>query len=294
MPELPEVETIRRDLQGEVVGRKIKSVEVRNGRTVRRHPSAKHFRARLEGHTIKSIDRAGKYLLLGLDDGQTLVVHLGMSGQLQRAKSAKEPKAPHTHAVITFTQGGQLRFVDPRTFGELFVSAAPAEGEPALPELAHLGFDPLEDVMSWEKFWVLLSSHKSGLKALLMDQEFVAGIGNMYADEILFAAGLRYDRLSNSLSSQEVRRLYRAMVETLAEAVKRRGLVAGRRAVPRPVRRDRGLPGPAPGLRPRGPGVPAVPGHHRAGQVRRPVHLLLRPLSGVTSATPVAAGVPPP
>jgi formamidopyrimidine-DNA glycosylase len=77
--------------------------------------------------------------------------------------------------------------------------------------------------MSWEKFWVLLSAHKGGLKALLMDQEFVAGIGNIYADEILFAAGLRYDRASDSLSSQEVRRLYRAMVETLAEAVKRRG-----------------------------------------------------------------------
>ena len=223
MPELPEVETIRRDLQGEVVGRKIKSVEVRNGRTVRRHPSAKQFRARLEGRTIKAIERSGKYLLLSLDDGSTLVVHLGMSGQLQRAKSAKEPKAPHTHAVLTFSQGGQLRFVDPRTFGELFVSAAPTEGERALPELAHLGFDPLEDIMSWEKFWVLLSQHKSGLKALLMDQEFVAGIGNMYADEILFAAGLRYDRQSNSLSSQEVRRLYRSMVETLAEAVKRRG-----------------------------------------------------------------------
>jgi formamidopyrimidine-DNA glycosylase len=223
MPELPEVETIRRDLQTEVVGRKIKTVEVRNGRTVRRHQSAKHFRARLEGHTIKGVDRAGKYLLLTLEDGQTLVVHLGMSGQLQRAKNVKEEKAPHTQVVITFTQGGQLRFVDPRTFGELFVSAAPVDGAKPLPELAHLGFDPLEEVMSWEKFWVLLSQHKSGLKALLMDQEFVAGIGNMYADEILFAAGLRYDRLSDSLSSQEVRRLYRAMVETLAEAVKRRG-----------------------------------------------------------------------
>jgi formamidopyrimidine-DNA glycosylase len=223
MPELPEVETIRRDLQGEVVNRKIKSVEVRNGRTVRRHPSAKQFRAQLEGRSITAINRAGKYILLVLDDGATLVVHLGMSGQLHRVKNVKEAKVPHTHAVITFTQGGQLRFVDPRTFGELFVSAAPAEGEQALPELAHLGFDPLEDIMSWEKFWVLLSSHKSGLKALLMDQEFVAGIGNMYADEILFAAGLRYDRLSNSLSSQEVRRLYRSMVETLAEAVKRRG-----------------------------------------------------------------------
>ena len=223
MPELPEVETIRRDLQGEVVNRKIKSVEVRNGRTVKRHASAKAFRAQLEGHSIAAINRAGKYLLMVLDDGATLVVHLGLTGQLHRVKNVKEPKVPHTHAVITFTQGGQLRFVDPKSFGELFVSAAPAEGEPALPELAHLGFDPLEDIMSWEKFWVLLSSHEAGLKSLLMDQDFVAGIGNMYADEILFAAGLRYDRMSNSLSSQEVRRLYRSMVETLAEAVKRRG-----------------------------------------------------------------------
>ncbi len=106
MPELPEVETIRRDLQGEVVGRKIKSVEVRNGRTVRRHPSAKQFRARWRATPSRPSTGSGKYLLLGLDDGATLVVHLGMSGQLQRAKSAKEPKAPHTHAVLTFTQGG--------------------------------------------------------------------------------------------------------------------------------------------------------------------------------------------
>jgi formamidopyrimidine-DNA glycosylase len=141
MPELPEVETIRRDLQGEVVNRKIKSVEVRNGRTVRRHPSAKHFRAQLEGRTIAAINRSGKYILVVLDDGATLVIHLGMSGQLHRVKNVKEAKVPHTHAVITFTQGGQVRFVDPRTFGELFVSAAPAEGEPSLPELAHLGFD---------------------------------------------------------------------------------------------------------------------------------------------------------
>ena len=223
MPELPEVETIRRDLQGEVVNRKIKSVEVRNGRTVRRHASAKAFRAQLEGRSIAAINRAGTYLLLLLDDGATLVIHLGVTGQLHRVKNVKEAKVPHTHAVITFTQGGQLRFVDPKTFGEMFVSAAPAEGGSSLPELIHLGFDPLEDIMSWEKFWVLLSSHKATVKALLMDQDFVAGIGTMYADEILFAAGLRYDRQSNSLSSQEVRRLYRSMVETLAEAVKRRG-----------------------------------------------------------------------
>lgn len=223
MPELPEVETIRRDLQGEIVGRKIKAVDVRNGRTVRRHPSAKQFRARLEGRTIGSVGRAGKYLLLGLTDGDTLVVHLGMSGQLLRAKGTREPKAPHTQVVITFTQGGQLRFVDPRTFGELFVSTPEPDGGPPVPELAHLGFDPVEDVMSWERFGAILTRRKAGLKALLTDQEVVAGIGNIYADEILFASGLRYDRLSTSLSSQEVRRLYRAMVETLVEAVKHRG-----------------------------------------------------------------------
>ena len=146
-----------------------------------------------------------------------------MSGQLQRAKSAKEPKAPHTHAVHHLHPGRPAALRRPPHLRRAVRLGAAGRGGTALPELAHLGFDPLEDVMSWEKFWVLLSQHKSGLKALLMDQEFVAGIGNMYADEILFAAGLRYDRLSNSLSSQEVRRLYRSMVETLAEAVKRRG-----------------------------------------------------------------------
>ncbi len=119
-----------------------------------------------------------------------------------------------------------------------------------------------------------------------MDQEFVAGIGNMYADEILFAAGLRYDRLSNSLSSQEVRRLYRSMVETLAEAVKRRGSSLADEQYRDLFGEDRGLPGPAPGLRPRGTGLPAVPGHHRPGQVRGPVDVLLRALPGLSAGGP--------
>jgi formamidopyrimidine-DNA glycosylase len=222
MPELPEVETIRRELEREVVGRKIKSVEVSGSRSIRRHRTASRFRAALEGRTIRSVARKGKYLLVHLSDGAVLVVHLGMSGQLLRAKSAREPKPKHTHVVITFTQGGQLRFVDPRTFGEMFVTA-PDELEKALPELSHLGFDPVEDVMSWTQFAELLQARETKLKSLLMDQEFVAGIGNIYSDEILFAAGLRYDRSSASLSSQEVRRLYRAMVETLQDAIKHRG-----------------------------------------------------------------------
>src|SRR5205807_6775468 len=119
----------------------------------------------------------------------------------------------HTHVTITFSQGGQLRFVDPRTFGELFVTA-PDHLAAEVPELAHLGFDPLEQAMSWTNFAGLLQARKTKLKPLLMDQKFIAGIGNIYADEILFAAGLRHDRSSESLTAQEVRRLYRAMVET--------------------------------------------------------------------------------
>ncbi|HEX9969600.1 MAG TPA: bifunctional DNA-formamidopyrimidine glycosylase/DNA-(apurinic or apyrimidinic site) lyase [Acidimicrobiales bacterium] len=222
MPELPEVETIRRDLDKEIVGKKIKEVEATGLRTIRRHKNKKDFVGKLEGRKVMGVLRKGKNLLVRLDGGDVLVIHLGMSGQLLRAKGPKEPLAKHTHVVITFTQGGQLRYVDPRTFGELFVTALDGIEE-AVPELAHLGFDPLDDVMSWNAFGAKLQARKTKLKPLLMDQKFIAGIGNMYADEILWAAGLRPDRTSESLSSQEVRRLYRAMVETLQEAIKHRG-----------------------------------------------------------------------
>jgi formamidopyrimidine-DNA glycosylase len=222
MPELPEVETIRRDLDKEVVGKRIKAVDVSGLRSIRRHKSKKAFISLLEGRKVSLIQRKGKYLLFNLDDDNVLVIHLGMSGQLLRAKGTKEPLLKHTHVVLTFTQGGQLRYVDPRTFGELFVTT-PEELKHEAPELAHLGFDPLEDVMSWTQFGDLLTAKKTKLKTLLMDQKFVAGIGNIYSDEILFNAGLRYDRTSEGLSSQEVRRLYRAMIETLQDAVKHRG-----------------------------------------------------------------------
>src|SRR5436190_10912652 len=192
-------------------------------RSIRRHPNKKHFAGKLEGHKITGIDRRGKYLLVKLDGGDILVIHLGMSGQLLRSKGAsKEKPDKHTHVLITFTQGGKLRFVDPRTFGELFVTT-PEELAAEVPELAHLGFDPVDEMMSWTQFGEMLHHRKAKLKVLLMDQKFVAGIGNIYSDEILFAAGLRYDRASESLSTQEVRRLYRAMVETLQDAIKHRG-----------------------------------------------------------------------
>jgi formamidopyrimidine-DNA glycosylase len=222
MPELPEVEVVRRDLDREISGKRIKSVETHGARSVRRHKNAKEFVARLTGKKVTGVTRRGKYLLVRLDGGEVLVVHLGMSGQLLRAKSAKEPMPKHTHVVITFTQGGQLRFVDPRTFGEMFVTEWD-DLESQVDELAHLGLDPLEESMSWERFGALIASRHTKLKTALMDQAFLSGIGNIYSDEILFEAGLRWDRMTDSLSSEEVRRLYRAMVEVLQEAVKHRG-----------------------------------------------------------------------
>jgi formamidopyrimidine-DNA glycosylase len=222
MPELPEVEVVRRDLEREVVGKKIKTVEADGMRSIRRYRQRRQFTSELEGRKITAVGRRGKYLVMKLDDGNALVVHLGMSGQLLRAKSAREAVPKHTHVTITFTQGGQLRFVDPRTFGEMFVTAYDGIDD-AVDELAHLGIDPLESAMSWDYFGELMSQRHVKLKAALMDQKFLAGIGNIYSDEILFNAGLRWDRMSDSLSPEEVRRLYRALVETLQDAVKYRG-----------------------------------------------------------------------
>jgi formamidopyrimidine-DNA glycosylase len=221
MPELPEVETIRRDIDKEFVNKRIKKVDVTNARSIRRHTTAEEFIARTAGRKLVGTRRRGKYLLLKLDSGDVVVVHLGMSGQLLRA-NPKEALGKHTHVVMSFAGAPQLRFVDPRTFGELFVTA-PERLEEEVPELAHLGFDPIDEQMAWTRFGDRLAARKTKLKPLLMDQRFIAGIGNMYADEILFTAGLRHDRSSDTLTPQEIRRLYRAVVEILQDAIKHRG-----------------------------------------------------------------------
>lgn len=244
MPELPEVETVRASLSRDLVGKKFKSVSVTNGRVVRRHKTAKDFRAMLEGHSVRNVQRLGKNLVVGLDNGSHLVIHLGMSGQLLRAKGPKDLKPKHTHVVFAFTQGGELRYVDPRTFGELYVSKVPSDDDPpvelskfarlsiggdgtalrrAVPELAHLGLDPFEDQIGWDRFAAILRSRTTPLKAVLTDQEIIAGIGNIYADEILFSAGLRFDRSAETLSTIEIRRLHRAISEVLTDAIKHEG-----------------------------------------------------------------------
>jgi len=222
--ELPEVEVMRRDLEKEVVGRRIKEVDVRPQRNamriIRRHARRKEFSDRLAGTKITKIDRRGKYVVLFLDDGDALVVHFGMSGQFVRG-TRRQPLPQHTHVVLEFAQGGDLRYIDPRTFGEMFVTKSDELGK--VKELDHIAIDPLEDTFTWQEFSYELARRAAKLKPLLMDQRFISGLGNIYSDEVLFAAGLRHDRSSDSLSSQEVRRLYRAMRETLQDAVRFRG-----------------------------------------------------------------------
>ncbi len=222
--ELPEVETMRRDLEKDVVGRRIKTAEVKTSknamRAIRRYAKRKDFTSLLQGTKISKIERRGKYLLLYLDSSDVLVVHFGMSGQFQRG-TGRTPLPPHTHVVLTFQQGGDLRFIDPRTFGEMFVATADELGK--VKELQHIAIDPLDQVFTWPTFQYLLAQRAAKMKAILMDQKFISGLGNIYSDEVLFTAGLRYDRLSDTLSSQEVRRLYRAIQETIQEAIKLRG-----------------------------------------------------------------------
>jgi formamidopyrimidine-DNA glycosylase len=222
--ELPEVEVMRRDLEKDVVGRKIKEVEVRPSRNamriIRRHGKRKEFTQRLEGHKFTRAERKGKYILLHMESGDVLVVHFGMSGQFLRG-TKRQVLPTHTHIVITFAQGGDLRYVDPRTFGEAFVTTADELGK--VKELSHIAIDPLEDTFTWPAFGELMARRAAKLKTVLMDQSFISGLGNIYSDEVLFAAGLRHERMSDSLSSQEVRRLYRAVQEVVQDAIRYRG-----------------------------------------------------------------------
>jgi formamidopyrimidine-DNA glycosylase len=215
VPELPEVEVVRRDLEAHVTGRRISSVEISGPRTVRRQ-AASELTERLAGATLGPVGRRGKYLLLGLDAGAVLVVHLRMSGQLILARPS-DPRAPHTHAVLSLSDGAQLRFVDPRTFGELFVTSV------SVPELAHLGPDPLSAEWTWRSLSGVLAGRRGLLKPLLMDQRRLAGLGNIYTDEALFTARLRGDRPAGGLSGPEIRRLHRAISSTLRAAVELRG-----------------------------------------------------------------------
>ncbi len=221
MAELPEVETIRRQLEREVVGRKVKSVEVHDTKAIPRHSSKKQFAAMLEGAKLKSLMRRGTFLIFTLDSDDRFIVRPGLGGQLRKTPS-KDDLDDGTSVVITFTQGGQLRYIDPKHTGELWI-LTPEEVAEGVDEIELLGFDVVDQPVPWADFAKLVLNRSMKLKSFLTDEDLLAGIGTIYSDEILYDAGLRYDRMSDSLSVQEVRRLYRSVVEILHDAIKHGG-----------------------------------------------------------------------
>jgi formamidopyrimidine-DNA glycosylase len=227
VPELPEVETLRHDLDKEVGGRKVKAVEVRVARVVRRHRNRKEFAQRLVGRKLDTTARVGNLLLLGLDgapETAALVVDLGPTGRLLKQRSSA-PVDKQTDAVITFTVGGDLRALELGDHAELFLAGRVELDE--LDERWRGVIDPLADAVAWQALGARLGSRQERLRALLTDPAFVAGIGPVYADEILWAGGLRWDRDSDGLSAQEVRRLHRAIQEVVQDAVRLRGVSVG-------------------------------------------------------------------
>ncbi|MGA8296201.1 MAG: bifunctional DNA-formamidopyrimidine glycosylase/DNA-(apurinic or apyrimidinic site) lyase [Acidimicrobiales bacterium] len=215
MPELPEVETVRRGIEKAIVGATIVDAKVSGKRTVRRQP-VRQFEALLSGRRVLGCDRRGKYLLVGLDRG-TLVVHLRMSGQLSLHDDANDEVVPHTHARFSLDDGRELRFVDPRTFGELFVTSK--EGIALETVLSSLGRDPLVEGVDAAYLGAQFSGRRTTLKAVLLDQQRICGIGNIYGDEICFESKIRPDRKVGSLGMAEIERIVVAIDDVLERAI---------------------------------------------------------------------------
>jgi formamidopyrimidine-DNA glycosylase len=224
VPELPEVETLRTDLEQEVVGRKVTDVEVKAARTVRRHRNRKEFAKHLLGQRVAGVERHSAYLVIELESGDALVAALGATGRMRRERSAA-PVEPGTDAVITFTTGGGLRFINLPHDSELFM--ATVEERDNLRELHQAAIDPLTDAFTWQSLGAGLLTEQEKLRPLLLGGRLIGGIGPIYADEILWSSGLRWDRQANTMSPQEIRRLYRAIQEVLQDAVRLRGTSVG-------------------------------------------------------------------
>jgi formamidopyrimidine-DNA glycosylase len=214
VPELPEVETVARGLGELLVGRTFTGVTVHWPRTVAQPPSD-IFPAAITGRRVRSVGRRGKYVVITLERGY-LLIHLKMSGRL-RVVSAGEPLDPHTHTIFDLDDGWQLRFNDTRKFGRVYLVDRLEE------VTGHLGPEPLADDLTLDRFRTLLARRSGRLKSLLLNQEFVAGVGNIYADETLFGARLHPLRGADTLSPEEEGRLYESMRRVLQRAVDSRG-----------------------------------------------------------------------
>ena len=215
MPELPEVENYRRDLQAMLAGRRITSVFVDWPNQVGT-PTIDELAGRLPGQAIESVGRRGKYLLFRLSGVDTLLIHLKMSGRLH-VVPASAPPDHHAHVVFRLDAGDELRFHDPRKFGRVYLVRDTDE------VLGKLGPEPLDDNFTTEQFAAMLATRRGRIKPLLLNQAFLAGLGNIYADEALHLAGLHPLRTASTLTLDEVERLHAAIQSTLRNAIQHRG-----------------------------------------------------------------------
>ena len=219
MPELPEVETIVADLRPHLVGRTIVHCELRFPSIVR-HPEPEVFIDSVAGRRIADVRRRGKYILIDLENDVLLVVHLGMTGQLRLVDPAA-PLEKHTHVIFTLDDGRHLRYRDPRRFGRLLLGTE--QSLLASKKLPRLGPEPIDPAFAAEELYRSLRKRRTSLKAVLLDQGAIAGVGNIYADESLHRARLRPDRLAGTLSRKSAQRLHESLRVSLLMAIKNRG-----------------------------------------------------------------------
>ncbi len=214
MPELPEVETTRRGVEPYVCGVRVSALRVHEPRL--RWPVASDLPSRVDGRRIVAVRRRAKYLLFQLDSGDSLLLHLGMSGSL-RVLPADTPRLKHDHVDVLLESGKVLRFNDPRRFGSLHCIS----GDEALhPLLRHLGPEPLEATFDAAHLWQATRGRRVAIKILIMNAAIVVGVGNIYASEALFHAGIRPGRQAKGLSRDEVQKLVAAIKEVLTMAVR--------------------------------------------------------------------------
>jgi formamidopyrimidine-DNA glycosylase len=218
MPELPEVETTRRTLAPALIGRTFTGVALEWPRAVA-YPDPEDFARRLVGRRVTDVERRGKHLIIVLDDGSRLVVHLRMTGSLQFADQAAAPSR-FTRNTLLLDAGGALRFVDLRKFGQLWL-IGPDEEE-RLP-FGRTGPEPLDPDFTADALGALLRRRPGKLKATLLDQRVLAGLGNIYVDEALFEAGLHPERSAAGLTDAEVQRLHAAVVAVLQRGIANQG-----------------------------------------------------------------------